>query len=255
MAERLTSRSNPRVQALRSALQSRRGDTVGIEGFHLVREAIASSLRLDTLYVRDDQVGVIDQLPANAVGEVLVLSAAAFDSAAATESAQGIAALLQRPQVSFTPRFGDLLLLADGLQDPGNLGTLLRSAEAFGATAVVLAGSTVDPWNGKCLRASAGAAFRVPTPVWSDEMAAALRGVQARLLAAVAHDGTAAHVADLRGTLVLMVGNEGAGLSHAMLAHAHERICVATSGPTESLNAAVAGSVLLYEASRQRARA
>jgi TrmH family RNA methyltransferase len=256
MPEQITSRSNPRVRALRAALSARRGDAlIGIEGFHLVREAVASGLLLQTLFVREDRQNTLQDLPADAASEILVLSNSAFDSAAGTEASQGIAAILERPAASYIPRTGDLLLLADGLQDPGNLGTLIRSAEAFGAAAVALTPNTVDAWNGKCLRASAGAAFRVPLTAWDDGLLGALRALDARLLAAVPRGGTLAHQAVLGGTTVLIVGNEGAGVSTSLLSEADERITLETTGPTESLNAAVAGSLLLYEASRQRAKA
>jgi TrmH family RNA methyltransferase len=252
MPERITSKANPRVRALRSALQSRRGETVGIEGFHLVREAVASGLLLTTLYVRDDQAGVVNQLPSESAREVLILSREAFDSAAATEQAQGIAAVIERPTQTYLPRTGDLLLVADGVQDPGNLGTLIRSAEAFGASTVVLGQGTVDPWNGKCLRASAGAAFRLPLPRWNDELLKSLRAIDAKLYAAVAREGTLAHLIEFAETAVIIIGNEAAGVSDALLQACDDRITLATIGPTESLNAAVAGSLLLYEASQQR---
>jgi RNA methyltransferase, TrmH family len=225
---------------------------IGIEGFHLVREAVASGLLLDMLYVREDQQAVLRDLPGDAAREVLLLSADAFDSAASTENAQGIAAVLQRPESTYAPRTGDLLLIADGLQDPGNLGTLIRSAEAFGASAVALAANTVDPFNGKCLRAAAGAAFRMPLPEWNRDLIVALRHLSTRIFAAVARDGTPAHLCDLQGTVAIAIGNEGAGLSAALLDEADQQITLATTGPTESLNAAVAGSLLLYEASQQR---
>lgn len=250
--ERITSRGNSRVRALRAALQRRSNGSIGIEGFHLIREAIASGHVLTMLFVREDRQSVLQEVPADAADEVVVLSADAFDSAAATEHAQGVAALMPKPTALYTPRTGDLLVVADGLQDPGNLGTLIRSAEAFGAAAVALGANTVDPWNGKCLRAAAGAAFRLPLPRLDDGLQGALRAVQARIVAAVAHGGTAAHLTDLRGTCVLIIGNEAAGVSAAMLDVADARITIATSGPTESLNAAVAGSLLLYEAFRQR---
>ena len=252
MPERITSKANPRVRALRSALQTRRGETVGIEGFHLVREAVASGLLLTTLYVREDQAGVLDHLPPDAAREVLLLSREAFDSAAETGQAQGIAAIVDRPAQQYVPRTGDLVLMADGVQDPGNLGTLIRSAEAFGASAVALGEGTVDPWNGKCLRAAAGAAFRMPLPRWSNDLLLSLRAVDARLFAAVARDGELAHLTNFSGTAVIVIGNEAAGVSHALLEVADERVTLATIGPTESLNAAVAGSLLLYEASQQR---
>lgn len=249
MTERISSRSNPRVKLLRDALTRRKGDLIGIEGFHLVREAVASGLQLSTLYLRD---GTQHDLPNDAAQETLVLSPQAFEAATTTESSQGIAATLRMPVQDYPPRTGDLLLIADGLQDPGNLGTLIRSAEAFGASAVARTAGTVDPWNGKCLRASAGAAFRIPLPLLDDDLLQALRAVNATLHAAVARDGDAAHAVDLTGTVALIVGNEGNGVSGALLQQSHRRITLATTGPTESLNAAVAGSLLLYEASQQR---
>lgn len=228
---------------------------VGIEGFHLLREAIASGLTLTTVYLREDRAGALDAIRTDAVKEVLLLSEEAFHSASATEQAQGIAAILQRSVADYTPRSGDLLLVADGLQDPGNLGTLIRSAEAFGAAAVALTPHTVDPWNGKCLRATAGAAFRMPLPIWDNTLLDGLRQTGARFFAAVARDGSPAHMALLTGSAAIIIGNEGAGVSQAMLRVADERLTLFTPGPTESLNAAVAGSLLLYEASQQRMRA
>jgi len=205
--------------------------------------------------VREDRLQTLRALPPDSSKELLVLSANAFQSAAGTESTQGIAAILDRPATPYTPRTGDLILLADGLQDPGNLGTLIRSAEAFGASAVAITPNTVDPWNGKCLRAAAGAAFRMPLPNWDGPLAESLKSLAAKLFAAVPRDATPAHLANLNGTTVLIIGNEGAGISPALIAAADERITLQTTGPTESLNAAVAGSLLLYEASQQRAKA
>ena len=235
-------------------LQARRGEQVGIEGFHLLREAIGSGLSLITVFLRDDQAALIDGLPSSGIGEVVLLSREAFAAASATEQAQGVAAVLDRPAIPYAPRTGDLLLVADGLQDPGNLGTLIRSAEAFGASAVALAPNTVDPWNGKCLRAAAGAVFRLPLPAWNDDLLAALQALHARIFAAVAHDGELAHLTDLLGTTALVVGNEAAGVSPELLNAADTHITLATTGPTESLNAAVAGSLLLYDAAQPRIR-
>lgn len=255
MPERITSKANVRVRALRAALASRRGNTVGLEGFHLLREAICSGLTLQTVFIRDDKAALLESLQTDAVEEVVLLSAEAFDSAAAIEHAQGVAALMQRPENTYTPRTGDLLLVADALQDPGNLGTLIRSAEAFGAAGVALTANTVDPWNGKCLRAAAGAAFRLPLPRWNGQLLQNLRAIGVRTFAAVAHEGSPAHLSNLCGTAMLIVGNEGAGISPAMLEISDEQLTIATSGHTESLNVAVAGSLLLYEASQQRLRA
>ncbi len=251
----ITSRQNTRVRELRAALRGRApADTVAIEGQNLLLEAMGSGLSCHTVFLRQDRKDFADQLPAD-VNRIL-LSADAFDHAASTEHSQGIAALLRKPHHAYTPAANDLLVLAGGLQDPGNLGTLIRSAEALGAGAVLLAEQTVDPWNGKALRASAGSVFRMPLVPFTDALLASLRTHGIRLLAAVpaTQGAIAAHDTDLRTGCAFLLGNEGSGLSPAMLALADARITLPMPGPTESLNAAVAGSLLLYEAARQRVR-
>jgi RNA methyltransferase, TrmH family len=142
-------------------------------------------------------------------------------------------------------------VVAAGLQDPGNLGTLVRSAEAFGATGMMLLPGTVSLWNPKTLRASSGSVFRLPVVTLdAAEAFAALRAADVRLFAAVARDGDSE--VDLRGPCALLVGNEGAGLPDAWIAEADARVTIPLPGAVESLNAAIAGSVLLYDAMRQR---
>jgi RNA methyltransferase, TrmH family len=144
-----------------------------------------------------------------------------------------------------------LIVIAAGLQDPGNLGTLVRSAEAFGATGMILLPGTVSLANPKTLRASSGSAFRLPVVAMPAEDAfAALREAGVQICAAVARGG--ASVVDLRGPWALLLGNEGSGLPDEWLAQADTRLTIPYPGAVESLNAAVAGSVLLYEAMRQR---
>ncbi len=258
MHEFITSRQNTRVRDLRTALRGNAPHGIAaVEGWILVSEAVMAQQaglgpHVETIFVREDaqEKAVL----AHGVLPIVILSCDAFDSAASTEQSQGIAAIVRKPQHPFTPYFDDLMIVAAGLQDPGNLGTIVRSAAAFGAAAVLLAEQTVDPWNGKAQRASAGAVFRMPLPIWSDETLAQLRSRDIRLLAAVPDDKDAcpAHRIDLTGGCAFLIGNEGNGLSKAMLALADERVTLPMPGPTESLNAAVAGSLLLYEAARQR---
>ena len=147
-----------------------------------------------------------------------------------------------------------LILVLAGLQDPGNVGTLIRSAEAFGASGVVLLPGTVNRWNAKAVRASAGSVFRLPAvSLRVEEMMAMLRERGVRLLAATADGDVALDETGLDGPVALVIGNEGAGVPEELLAAADARVAIACPGPVESLNAAIAGSVLLYEAARQRA--
>ncbi len=255
----VTSRANARVKQLRAATAGNSrlsGGLVAIEGETLVREALRSGLMLKTVFVSERRE-VPQGLPAGV--EVLRCSNEVLQSAVETQSPQGIAALVL-PRVW---EMGDalvgtpMLVIAVGLQDPGNLGTLVRSAEAFGATGVLVTQGTVSAWNQKALRASAGSVFRIPVVAVTEAEVRGLGERGIRLLAAVAAgDGSVdASEAGLGGACGLMIGNEGAGLGANWVEMASVRVTIPYPGPVESLNAAVAGSVLLYEASRQRALA
>jgi TrmH family RNA methyltransferase len=256
------SRQNARVKELRAGLS--RGmktahDHIAVEGLHLVQEAVKSGLKLDTVFLQEGHEELLQQFPSiNA--EILILSEDVFLSAAMTEHPQGVAALAEAPQFKLQAMFpaapgpAPLVVIAAGLQDPGNLGTLVRSAEAFGATGMILLPGTVSLWNAKTLRASSGSAFRLPVvALAAGDAFNALRDHGVRILAAVARDGDGE--IDLRGPTALLIGNEGSGLPEAWIAQADARVTIPFSGAVESLNAAIAGSVLLYDAMRQRRKA
>jgi TrmH family RNA methyltransferase len=255
----IASRQNPRVKELRAAL-ARAGRTpaglIAIEGEHLVAEAARSHLRFAAIFLRDGYHPSF-ALPDDA--EHLLLPADVFSSAVATEQPQGIAALVQPPDFSSEMLFhgrAPMILVLAGLQDPGNVGTLLRSAEAFAASGVLLLPGTASPWNPKALRASAGSAFRVPTLTANEaETLALLAQHNIPAIAAVARAGTPLEDAPLAAPCALLIGNEGAGLSDSLLAAAAHRITIPMPGNVESLNAAIAGSLLLYESARQRVKA
>jgi TrmH family RNA methyltransferase len=150
-----------------------------------------------------------------------------------------------------------LILVAVGLQDPGNLGTLVRSAEAFGATGVLTTPGTVSAWNQKALRASVGSVFRVPVVGVSASEMEGLKKRGVRLIAAVGAEGEdviAAAEMDFAAACAVLIGNEGNGLGREWLEMCDAQVTIPCPGPVESLNAAVAGSLLLYEASRQRGK-
>ncbi len=264
------SRQNARVRELRAAF-ARTGrevsEVIGIEGEHLLAEALRSGLHLRSVFLRinpdrrDTSLRLLERLAIPAPVPIISLNSAVFASAVDTESPQGIAALVETPRFSLAealtgPR--PLLLIAGGLQDPGNLGTLVRSAEAFGATGVLALPGTVSIWNAKALRASAGSAFRVPVIY---ERAAAFEALAERsipIYAAVPAGASEGAIpcssADLAAPAAILIGNEGSGLSPEMLERATACITIPTPGPAESLNAGVAASILLYEAARQRSR-
>src|SRR5450755_1176492 len=192
----VTSRTNPRVKQLRAAFAGHArlsGGLVAIEGENLLREALRCGLPLKTIFL-SDRIDPPTWLPRGV--ELLTLPQDVFESAVDTQHSQGIAALLIPPtwklESVFAARDSEksaaLLLIAAGLQDPGNLGTLIRSAEAFGATAVLATPGTVSEWNQKALRASAGSVFRVPVVGIVVAQLAELKAQGVRLLATVADD-------------------------------------------------------------------
>ncbi len=258
----ITSRSNGRVKQLRAAFAHDRQSASGlvaIEGDHLLEEALRSGVEIHSVFLSQDRPRPAALPPET---DLFRLPPEIFASAVATRSPRGVAALVRPGSWSFAalPELPcPLLLIAARLQDPGNLGTLVRSAESFGADAVLTTQGTVDPWNGKALRASAGSLFRTPVVPCDLSELQLLQSRGIRLLAAVAPDadedrGGIADVSqiDLTRPVAFLVGNEGAGLDPEYLELADIRVTIPFSGPAESLNAAVAGSVLLYEASRQR---
>jgi len=258
---RVSSRQNARVKEARRLFHEGRTNEEGevaIEGVHLVEEAIRSGLRLDTVFfsesARERAQKLLPQLSSHT--ELLLLPDEVFASAVPTETPQGVAALVRVRTYSFddalSPRPA-MVVISAGLQDPGNLGTIARSEEAFGATGILLGEGTVSQWNWKAVRASAGSIFRVPAV--KVELATAIgelksRGV--RVLATSAHKGTVISQTDLSKPFALLVGNEGSGLPKDVLAHADEIVVIPQSSHVESLNAGIAGSIILYEAARQR---
>ena len=212
---RIESRQNARIKELRAGLaRSARtsGNNIAIEGLHLVEEAVRSGLKLRTVFVRNGNEGLLEHLVVGGA-EVLIVPEEVFLSATMTERPQGIAALIEAPEFPVQAIFHGvpLVVIAAGLQDPGNLGTLVRSAEAFGATGMILLPGTVSPWNAKTLRASSGSVFRLPVLTMApDDAFAALRAQDVQIFAAVARGGAADP--DLHGPSALLLGNEGAGL-------------------------------------------
>jgi RNA methyltransferase, TrmH family len=196
--------------------------------------------------------------------ETLLLPDKLFDSLVPSESPQGVAALVRLKEFSLDDvverrQVGPIIVLA-GLQDPGNLGTILRSAEAFGCAGVVLGEGTVSPFNSKVVRASAGSVFRLPLVHAHGKSAAGkladpsekLRSQGVRLIATSSHKGTPLDQSDLKGQTAIFFGNEGAGLPREVMARMNEFISIPHTQQVESLNAGVAASIVLYEAARQR---
>jgi TrmH family RNA methyltransferase len=256
------SKQNARLKELRRALAypGRDGRSLaGIEGPKLLDEALRAGLRIDCVFAALGAEPLLETLPLPAETEVLLLPKALLEAALTTEAPQPIAALVEPPVWSWARlldghgKTAPLLVMLAGLQDPGNLGTILRSAEAFGATGVLCLPGTVSAWNPKAVRASAGSVFRLPLLTASaEDCFTRLRKAGVKILTAAAHGAAPADRADLARATALLIGNEGKGVPEELAARAGGAVTIPCPGPVESLNASVAASILLYEAFRQR---
>jgi len=272
---RIEGRHNPLVKQLRQAFsrsELTEGGDCAIEGLRILEEAIRSGLRFSAVFFRESAQDRAERLlpQIGAQVETLLLPDKLFDSLVPSESPQGVAALVRLKQFSLDDvvekerlQVGPIVVLA-GLQDPGNLGTILRSSEAFGSAGVVLGEGTVSPYNSKVVRASAGSVFRLPVihgqshgrgksaTAKLEEVSEKLRAQSVRLIATSSHKGTPLDQADLKSTVAIFFGNEGAGLSREVMSKMDEVVVIPHTAQVESLNAGVAASIVLYEAARQR---
>jgi RNA methyltransferase, TrmH family len=259
---RVEGRHNAVVKDLRRAFS--RGELTedgycAIEGFRILEEAIRSGLRLRAVFFSESAVPRAERLLSQlgAQVEVLLLPDKLFAGAVPSDAPQGVAALARWKEFSLDDvlaksQAGPLLAIA-GVQDPGNLGTILRSAEAFGAGGVVLGEGTVSPFNPKVVRASAGSVFRLPVArAKLSEALGQMKESGLRLVATTSHKGTPLDQAKLSGRLAIFIGSEGAGLSRDLIKEMDEVVAIPQAPQVESLNAGVAASIVLYEVARQK---
>jgi RNA methyltransferase, TrmH family len=258
---RVEGRHNTLVKELRGAFAHGELTPDGycaIEGMRILEEAIRSGLKFKAVFFRASAENraerLLPQLAAHV--ETLLLPDKLFASAVPSETPQGVAALVRcKPfkleDVLVKAQAGPLLAIA-GVQDPGNLGTILRSAEAFGAGGVLLGEGTVSPFNAKVIRASAGSVFRLPmVQTKLQGTLEQMRELGLRLIATSSHKGTPLDRVKLTEPLAIFIGSEGAGLPRELLAEMSEAIAIPHSPTVESLNAGVAASIVLYEVARQ----
>ncbi len=262
----ITSPANPRLKALLRLRRRRSRDEAGVtlaEGYEELSLAVAAGVRPRTvLHCRDlmldpdRQLDLVDRLRASGV-ETIALSRAAFEKVAYREGPDGFLAVL--PALGGTLADLELptdalVLVAEGLEKPGNLGSILRSAEAAGVHAVIAVDPVTDWGNPNVIRGSKGAVYAVPvaTAATVAEFDAWRRAHGLRLVATTPDTDTLHSAADLRGPVAIAVGTEKYGLTTEFLAAADERVRIPMAGEINSLNAAVAAAVVLFEAVRQR---
>jgi RNA methyltransferase, TrmH family len=257
----ITSRHNPIVARFRDAAN---GDAavVLLDGAHLVADAIAAHATIAAAAVttasrtKPEIAALADSLERRGI-DVTTVGVSVMNAISPVRSPTGIVAIAERPSRALADVFGrgvPLVVVAIDVQDPGNVGAIVRAAEAAGASGVVAAGASADPFGWKALRGSMGSALRIPVAASVDTESAIdeARRRGCRIVATAPRGGASLFDTDLSGPVAMLVGGEGPGLPPALAAAAAARVTIPMQSPVESLNAAVTAAVMLYEAYRQR---
>lgn len=262
----ISSRRHPIVSAYREAAR-RRTDDLLLDGAHVIGEAEAAGVPIRHVAIAAsrlddprDEAGILAHRLEGRGAEVAAVPAPVLDALSPVRSPSGIVALAARPATSLDRLLetsAALLVVAIDIQDPGNLGALVRAADAAGATGLVTCGESADPFGWKALRGSMGSAFRLPIAASVDtcDLLARLRAREIRTAAMMPAGGTSLYDAPLQGPIAVLLGSEGRGLDPALAAAADLTITIPMRAPVESLNVSVAGALLLFEAARQRGAA
>jgi TrmH family RNA methyltransferase len=233
-----------------------------LDGWHLLAEAAAARVVVEKIAVCGPPTAheqrIVDRLRRDGA-ELVEVSGTVLNALSPVNSPTGVVASARIPSITSPSVLSPapaLVLAATGLQDPGNAGAIIRSAAAAGATGVVLDELSADPWGWKALRASMGSAYHLPV-VRSRGIAGVIdewRRVGIRIIATVPRGGDSMYDVDFTTPAAIVLGGEGSGLPDSVTASADQRVSIPMHGAIESLNAAVAAAVLLYEAQRQRTR-
>jgi len=247
--ETITSLKNPKVQAWKS-LNSKKGreeqHAFLVESPKMVQEALASGLKVNAVLLREDLAGNFD-LPAGI--PAFVLPGHVFNSISETKTPQGVAAVLD---LETKPAAGPRLLALDGVQDPGNVGTIIRTADAAGFSGILFSRECADLFSPKVLRATMGSVFRLgfSFPPSLPESLEALKKKGYSVLSSQLDGEPFFERSHVAPSFVLVIGNEGNGVSDEVKAVATHRLCLPMRGGAESLNAAVAAGIMMYDLTR-----
>jgi TrmH family RNA methyltransferase len=264
----IVSRQHPFVKRCRAAAARRgaSGEAVLLDGVHLVRDALEAGLVIDVAAVTSaarahPEVEALVAALGEAGVEVLDVTSAVMDAASPVTTPAGLLALAESPAAAVEdvlPPPAALAVAVIGVQDPGNVGAVIRSADAAGASGVLVCDGSADPFGWKALRGSMGSAFRIPVAahVGITDALTAARARQVRVLAAVLdEDAPSLFACDLTVPTLLLLGGEGQGVPRAAVADADGRVRIPMTSGVDALNVAVAAGVLLFEARRQRSAA
>jgi len=261
---RISSRQNALVARYRHVARGDDASLVLLDGAHLIVEALRSGVTVRDVLVTDEARGrpevvtLLDQLRRADIAAVAA-TAAVVAAASPVRSSSGIVALAELPRDRSDEIFtgtGVLALIACDVQDPGNLGAMIRVAEAAGASGAVAAGESADPFGWKALRGSMGSALRLPIGRQAsiDDAVDEARRHGVSIVVTQPRGGRSIYETDLTRPVAIILGGEGAGVPPAVIDAADERVSIPMTAPVESLNTATAAAVLLFEARRQRSR-
>jgi TrmH family RNA methyltransferase len=258
--ERISSRQNPLIRQFRDVAHGRVPDAMLLDGEHLIEEALVSRVAIDVVAFGERLANgpLADRLRRGGVTVVLVTDAV-LSAISPVQSPSGVVGIARRPATTPESVFGTappLVAVLHDVQDPGNVGAVVRAAEGCGATGVICSERTADPFGWKALRGAMGSTFRLPVAAGRslDEAIALARSRGLRVFATTARGGTSLPECDLRGPAAVIFGGEGTGLPAAIIDAADARLTIPMKAPVESLNVAIAAALVLYEAARQRHR-
>ncbi|WP_125152744.1 TrmH family RNA methyltransferase [Clostridium rectalis] len=226
-----------------------------VEGFRFVLEAIMSDFIVDKIFLHDNSLGKYKELQIehmlNSNTEVFVISEKIFNNISSTDTPQGIIAILNNRELDIVNKDGFYILL-DKLQDPGNVGTIIRTAHAAGALGVIVSKGTVDIYNEKTLRSTMGSIFHVPILFDNNfTIIKELRENGFKLISSSLEGKDNLYDIDLKGKIIIAIGNEGNGISQQVYEISDKKFKIPMPGNAESLNAAIAASIIMFELVRQ----
>jgi TrmH family RNA methyltransferase len=266
MPHRITTRIASRQNAVVARYKAvTHGDVPGLlllDGVHLLRDALAAGVVIEHAAIdigaveRADISRLVASLRSAGV-ELVTATAPVIGALSPVRTPTGIVAIARRPERDIDEFYkggAPLVVIANDIQDPGNLGAIVRVAEAGGASGVLATGKSADPFGWKGLRGSMGSALRFPVDRVDDvaRAVAEARKRGCRIVATVPRDGQSLFEVKFLGATAVLIGGEGPGLPDALVAAADERITIPMQSPVESLNAAVTAALVVYEARRQR---
>ena len=256
--DRISSRQNPIVKHFREVARGEVTDAMLLDGEHLIQEALASGISLQI-------VATVDRLSHSEAADraqhagvqMIAVTDAVLSAISPVRTPSGIVAIASRPVSRLEDVFArtpPLVVMLHDVQDPGNVGAIVRAAEACGATGLVCSEGTADPFGWKALRGAMGSTLRLPTAArqFLPDAIGRARASGLRVFALTAHAGTLLPQCDLRTPAAIVLGGEGAGLPPHILEAADTRLTIPMQSPVESLNVAVAAALVMYEAGRQR---